>query len=308
MSQKRSLASLKSAFVKEDAQKGQNTQFVNNYYPFWSMTPGQKAVIRFLPDLNTNNPKGFLVEKVTHKLTINGQEKKIPCLSMYEEDCPICKISQAYYKAQDELNGKKYWKKRQYLGQAIIVEDPLPANDAGEKHEGKVRMIALGFQLYNIIVDAFSSDELEDNPYDFENGYDFTIKKTEQGSYATYVVGSKFSNRPRSLTAVELATAEEGSIDLSTLLPKNPGREKVQAMLDAEMNGEEFEDESVTDNSPDEDTPVTRKSVSKPAADLPWEDKKSTPAHTTGDSAGGEDIDDMLAQIRARRKKSTDSE
>lgn len=305
---KRSLSSLKSAFGGEDNQnQNQGQQYTNNYYPFWSMAVGQRAIVRFLPDLNQSNPRGFLVEKVTHTLTINGQVKKIPCLSMYEEDCPICKISQAYYKAKDEVNGKKYWKKRQYLGQALVVEDPLPAGDDGESHEGKVRMIALGFQIYNIIKESFASDELEGIPYDFEEGYDFIIKKTEQGSYATYAVGTKFANRQRSLTEEELAVAEAGMIDLATLLPKNPGSAKVQAMLDAEMNGEDYNDSGVTDNTPDEDTPVRRPAASKPAPqkDVAWEDK---PAASAPASAGDENVDDMLAQIRARRKKSTDAE
>lgn len=308
--QTRSLSSLKSAFGGDDNQtQTQGQQYTNNYYPFWSMDFGQRAIIRFLPDANENNPRGFLVEKVTHTLTINGQQKKIPCLSMYEEDCPICKISQAYYKAKDEINGKKYWKKRQYLGQALVIEDPLPAGEDGETHKGKVRMIALSYQLYNIIKEAFTSDELEGIPYDFEEGYDFIIKKTAQGEYATYVVGTKFANKQRALTEEELAIVEDGIIDLSTLLPKNPGGDKVQAMLDAEMNGEDYSDAGVTDNAPDEDAPAARKTAT-PAKNVDWEDapaKKAAPvvAESSTEDAG---VDDMLAQIRARRKKTADVE
>lgn len=300
----RSLASLKSAFGGDEQQNTQTQQFTNNYYPFWSMQAGQRAVIRFLPDLNESNPRGFLVEKVTHTLSINGQERKIPCLTMYGEECPICKISQAYYRAKDEINGKKYWKKRQYLGQALIVEDPLPADaETGETHEGKVRMIALGYQLYNIIKEAFTSDELEGIPYDFEEGYDFIIKKTEQGNYATYVVGSKFSNKQRALTGTELEIVEAGSIDLSTLLPKNPGEDKVQAMLDAEMNGEEYSDgQSNSTPDVDDDEPSTPAPVSRPAPVA----AKPAPVATSDDSDSDASVDDMLAQIRARRKKAAE--
>ena len=302
----RSLASLKSAFGGDEQQNTQPQQFTNNYYPFWSMQAGQRAVIRFLPDLNESNPRGFLVEKVTHTLSINGQERKIPCLTMYGEDCPICKISQAYYRAKDEINGKKYWKKRQYLGQALIIEDPLPANtETGETHEGKVRMIALGYQLYNIIKEAFTSDELEGIPCDFEEGYDFIIKKTEQGNYSTYVVGSKFSNKQRALTGEELEIAEAGRIDLSTLLPKNPGEDKVQAMLDAEMNGEDYSD-GQSNSTPDEDVddeptaPVVKPKPTPVAA------KPAPVVDSSDDSDADASVDDMLAQIRARRKKAAE--
>lgn len=294
--QKKSLASLKSAFGGDDNQnQNQTQQFTNNYYPFWSMNAGQRAVIRFLPDANPNNPRGFLVEKVTHTLTINGQVKKIPCLTMYEEECPICKISQAYYKAKDEINGKKYWKKRQYLGQALIVEDPLPADENGDKHDGKVRMIALGFQIYNIIRDSFASDELEGIPYDYQEGYDFIIKKTEQGSYATYAVGTKFANKQRSLTEKELMAAEAGMVDLSTLLPKNPGYGKVEAMLNAEMNGEDY-DSNGTDNSSDADTPAYAPSA--PTAPIA---KSYVESAATYDAV--DDVDEAIALIKARRKK-----
>lgn len=296
---KRSLSSLKSAFGGEDQQNQNQPQFVNNYYPFWSMNAGQRAVVRFLPDANENNPRGFLVEKVIHNLTINGQERKIPCLTMYGEDCPICKISQAYYKAKDDVNGKKYWKKRQYLGQALIIEDPLPMDDNGETHENKVRMMAISYQIYNIIKEAFASDELEGVPYDYEEGYDFIIKKTEQGNYATYAVGTKFANKQRSLTERELEIVEAGMVDLATLLPKHPGVDKVQAMLDAELNGEEYSDSGNNSN----DLPFAPQ---KPTAPVKQPDpvvSKPTPVATTNDDDSSEEVDAMLAQIRARRKK-----
>ena len=68
-----------------------------------------------------------------HNLEINGDRKSVPCLSMYGEDCPICAVSSAYYKAEDKENGKKYWKKKQHIAQALIVEDPLPADEATQE-------------------------------------------------------------------------------------------------------------------------------------------------------------------------------
>lgn len=304
------LAALKAAFGKPDGEGGQREQFQSNYYPFWNMKPGQKAVVRFLPDLDSSNARGFLVEKLFHNLTINGQKKTVPCLTMYGEDCPICKISQAYYKEKDEVNGKRYWKKKQYIAQAIIVEDPLPADETtGENHQGKVRYIALGYQLYNIIKEAFASedDPLEAIPYEFENGYDFVIKKTEQGEYASYTVGTKFLSKQRSLSEEEIATAEDGMIELSTLLPKNPGVEKVQAMLDADMNGGTYEEgdtssrsipaKKTTASDDDYTPPVAAKPAKATPSPAPEQEDDTT---TTGDTSN---VDAMLAAIRARRQK-----
>ncbi len=290
----RSMAELKAAYADNAPTQGPTQGFSNNYYPFWNMKVGERAVVRFLPDANEDNPRGFLVEKTFHNLEINGQRKSIPCLTMYGEDCPICKISQAYYKANDKINGKKYWKNKQHIGQVIVVEDPLPTNEeTGEKHTGQVRYITMSFQLYNIIKEAFASDELESIPYDYEGGYDFIIKKTEQGGYASYSVGTKFANKSRSLTEAELSVVYEKMVDLSTLLPRSLGLEAVQAMLDAEMNGEDYADSKpayVPKSSP--------AAVTTPKAAAPT---PAAPAEAANSEEGSSDVEAMLAQIRNRR-------
>ncbi|TFH10488.1 MAG: hypothetical protein E4H14_02385 [Candidatus Thorarchaeota archaeon] len=307
---KRTLESLKATFGNEANQR---ESLPNNYYPFWLMKAGQKATIRFAPDKDDNNVRGFLVEKVFHNLTVNGKKTTVPCLTQYGEECPICKVSQDYYKVKDEINGKKYWRKKQYLAQALILEDPIESDaDTGENHEGKVRYLALGYQLYNIIKEAFASDELDSVPYDFEDGYDFTIKKTEQGSgekkFPTYTM-SRFKDDPRSLDESELAVLEEGMIELATLLPRNPGFDKVKALLDADLNGEDFS-ESDSESAP---APAATKVSSKPTkpakddAETPAKPKKPAKSEEAEDGEDGgpmTDVDAMLAAIKARRKQS----
>lgn len=306
------LAALRAAFGSSE-EKQQSREFTNNYYPFWNMSVGQRVVVRFLPDANENNPRMFLEEKATHTLTINGQKRTVPCLTMYGDDCPVCKVSQDYYKANDKVNGLKYWRKKQYIAQVLIVEDPLPPNqETGETHQGQVRTISLGFQLYNIIKEAYSAvdeDALEDVPYDFKGGYDFVIKKTQQGEYASYNVGTKFQNKQRALTENELVAVEAGMVELHTLLPKNPGVEKIAAMLAADLNGESYSDkpsDSVakptasarSTASDDEDPPfdTTPKVANKPA-----------PVKTES-SKEDDSVDDMLAAIRARRKSKAEGQ
>lgn len=305
---KRTLEEMKAAYSSAPSQN--NTPRENNYYPFWDMQIDEKAVMRFVPDLNEDNPRGFLIEKVYHNLTVNGQRQSVPCLSMYGEECPICKTSQEYYKEKDEVNGKKYYKKRQYIAQALIVDDPLPADKvSGENHQGKVRFIALGFQIYNIIKEAFASDDLESPPDDFVNGYDFTIKKTEQGKYAAYNIGTKFAARSRSLTEAEMAVVEESMADLSTVLPKNPGVAKVRELLNADLNGGDAGDEN-EEFAPAKPAPAM---ASRPARSAPKNDDgdddeedapAAAPAKTTpakASAASEPDMDDMIAAIRERR-------
>lgn len=302
---KKSLQELKAFYASEDKPQNGGTSNFGKYYPFWNMQSGQSVKIRFLPDLNEDNPHGFLVEQIFHNLTINGKKEKVSCLSMYGEDCPICKLSQDYYKAKDEKNGKRYWRKKQYLAQAIIVDDPLPADkDTNETHQGKVRYFALGFQIHNVIKDAFASedDPLESIPYEFKDGYDFIIKKTEKGMdpvsgkpYPDYSVGTKFMSKQRSLNDQEVAEAADNMVDLSTLLPKNPGRDKVEAMLNADINGGTMED--VNGSNSEDDVPFDQASPAKTATPAPAPAPKAEPAAESADS----DVDDMLATIRKRR-------
>lgn len=305
---KRTLAEMKAAYsTTTNTQSGGPRE--NNYYPFWDMEVDQRAVMRFVPDLNEDNPRGFLIERVFHNLTVNGQRTSVPCLSQYGEECPICKLSQEYYKNNDEENGKKYYKKRQYIAQALIVDDPLPADKVtGENHQGKVRFIALGYQIYNIIKEAFASDDLEASPDSFEDGYDFTIKKTESGKYAAYNIGTKFASRSRALSEDEIVVIQENIVDLVTVLPKNPGVDKVRELLNADINGgdnEEFEQKPQRAPAMSSSKPASRPDTKRVEEDDSEDDvpapKSSVSKSAPKESAGDSSMDDMLAAIRERR-------
>ena len=293
-----SIEQLRAAFKTEDTKQSRP----NNYYPFWDMKTGEQCVVRFLPDKNPDNPLGFMVEKLMHNLVINGENKTVPCLKMYEEDCPICNVSRAYYKDKDEANGKKYWRKKQHLAQALIVEDPLDADkDSGENHEGKVRFIALGYQIYNIIKESFESGELDEIPFAYEGGCDFIIKKTEQGKYASYAVGTRFARKASDLDDDTIASVEDEMIELETLLPAMPELARVEGMLEAALSGGEYAEGDVPKAEKKADKPAAKISDEAPfKADKPVAEAKAEPE---AEEEFDEDVDVMLAQIRARQNK-----
>ena len=289
---------LNAAFKKEES-KGSRP---NNYYPFWNMKEGEQAIVRFLPDADAENSMGFMVEKLMHTLTINGDKKSVPCLKMFEEDCPICKVSSAYYKAEDKTNGKLYWRKKQHIVQALVVEDPLPADsDSGETHEGKVRFIAIGYQLFNIIKETFESGELDEIPYAYDGGCDFIIKKTKQGDYPTYAVGSRFARKSTDLSEDQVAFATDNMVNLSTLLPQHPGLEKVEAMLEAALTGTSYNDESGESKDDSGVNFVSKKD--KEAAETPVTTVTESDAETSDDSDFDDEAASILADIRARKSK-----
>lgn len=303
-----SIDQLRAAFKKNE---NEGSSRPNNYFPFWNIPENSQATVRFLPDANAENPMGFVVEKHMHTLTINGENKSVPCLKMYGEECPICKVSQAYYKEEDKVNGKKYWRKKQHIAQVLVMEDPLPPDeDSGENHEGKVRFVALGFQLFNIIKDAFESGELDEVPFAYEGGTNFIIKKTKQGEYPSYSL-SKFARKSTDLTDDEIAAVTDQLVDLSTLLPANPGLEKVEAMLEAALTGAEYT-EGDSDSKPARTSkPAKAAKADADEDDVPFDtdDKPAAKAAAVEESADGEsgeyddEADQILAQIRARQAK-----
>jgi hypothetical protein len=106
---RRSLADLKKHIKQQQERKeNNNKQYSKDIYPFWKMEAGQKARIRILSDANPNNENIFFINNLSHKISIGDKNRNIQCLSNYNEKCPICELSRAYYKQEgnDSKNGK----------------------------------------------------------------------------------------------------------------------------------------------------------------------------------------------------------
>jgi len=294
------LDALKALFKKEkEKQSGEGTKRSRgDFWPFWEMNVGEKAKVRLLPDKNEENPFQFYVEKLEHKLAIDGKTETIPCLEMYGEKCPISDLSRKFYKEEGKgsANGKYYYRKKSNIVRLLVLEDPLPPDEeTGETAVGKVVTTQLGYQLMEKIKEEISSDDLDELPWDIEKGYDFIIKKTAQGEHGTYAVGSGFARRPSAIPEEYLDAVQEGLIDLETLLPSNPGYEFVKRKLDAHLNGSD-------DSDADEGVSDVKTSTSNSKASNDKVDDDDTNDALTNDSSDDDD-DDILAQIRRNRRK-----
>lgn len=306
-----SLEQLRSAFKKDAKTEGGGNQ--NNYFPFHKMQMGESATVRFLPDADKSNPMGFLVEKRSHKLKINGQDRTIPCLTTYGDECPICKVSAAYYKADDKVNGKKYWRKLQYTAQVLVVDSPIPPEAGEPAANGQVKLMTINPQLYKVIKEAFESGDLENIPYQYDVGTNFIIKKDQQGEYASYIM-SKFAKRETALDDETIEFVTAALKELSTTLPRKPERAEIEAMLEAEMTGSEYKAGAATQAAPqapaeddaDMQAALNRMRAQRAAAVADDEDEddvvvvapKAAPVASDVD-----DDDDIIAQLRARRNK-----
>jgi len=298
---------LRSAFKPIKNSAGQN-----NYYPFYKMNIGDSAEIRFLPDRNDENPRGFLIEKKMHTLVINGEKKGMVCPKTWGkyEPCPICKLSSAYYEKDDKVTGKIYYRKLQYIGNVLVFKDPLPADrDTGQTHEGKTRYVGLGNQIYDVLNITFENRFLKVPPFLYKGGTNFFILKTEKVLPDGKKVGaynmSRFAPGPSDLDDETIAHVESSLIDLSTLLPQRPDYDKLEAMLEASLKGESLPTELHSDvdhDTGDDETPTQLVSSAKQAAQVSTTETHSA-KETAGNSSGDPEAEKILASLAARRRQ-----
>lgn len=297
----------------------------NAIYPHWNMAEGKEAVIRFLPDGDKSNTF-FWVERAMIKLPFAGivgetdskpVQVQVPCVEMYNDGsiCPILSDVRPWFKDKSlEEMGKRYWKKRSYIFQGLVVEDVL---DEETKPENPIRRFIIGPQIFQIIKSALMDPELEEMPTDYKRGVDFRINKTSKGGFADYST-SKWSRRERALSAAEQEAIEQhGLYNLSEFLPKKPTEVELKVMkemfeasvdgeaYDLERWGQYFRPAGMSQATGDPTAPTKTPSVeAKPASDAsdtedPDNDSDDNAVSTSDAASKAQDI---LRMIRNRQK------
>lgn len=294
MTAKRTLAELAANFAKKTTGGGGDQNW-RLFFPFWKAPEGSTSTIRFLPDTDENNPMEFLVENLTHELVINGKREKVACLKMYEDYCPICALSSKYYDKKDpdhnEALGKKYYRKKSYIGQVLVIETPVEHNA-----DQLVKLIDFGPAVFNQIQSAFQSGDMDRKPQEFKGGYNFRIKKTKAGEYASYSTSS-FSPKPTDIADDLLATIQPQMYDLKAYRAPKVGREQLEAMLIADQTGQSLE-------MPEEDSapapaPAAAPITAGPAKVSVTSATVATPAPAPAPAAGGKLS--VMEQLKARQ-------
>lgn len=246
------LAQLRAKLLeKENRQRSAASD--NAMYPFWNINENEMAILRFLPDGVPND--FFWVEAQKIRLTfpgIVGQQNttgrdilvQVPCNEMFGGTCPILTEVRPWFKepTMDQI-ARQYWKKRSYIFQGFVRENPLREDDGPEN---PIRRFIINPSIYDIIKAALMDEEMEEMPTDYVSGTDFRLVKTTQGQYASYKT-STYSRKTSSLTEEELAIVEKyGLKNLSDFLPKRPGDrelEIIKEMFDASVDGQLYDPE-----------------------------------------------------------------
>jgi len=326
-----SLAEIRARLAASETKQGGNsTGGDNSIYPHWNMDEGSSATLRFLPDGNTKNTF-FWQERAMIRLPFNGIKGEadskqvyvqVPCMEMWQETCPVLTEVRTWFKDKAlEDMGRKYWKKRSYIFQGFVRENPLGDD---KTPENPIRRFIIGPQIFTIIKGALMDPELEELPTDLLRGLDFRITKTSKGGFADYN-SSKWARKESALTEAEQAAVDKhGLFDLSTFLPKRPSEAEVKVikeMFEASVDGQSYDTERWGQyfrpagvNAPagsapaaiDEDAPApVAKAAPAPVSSFDDEDDVAAPAVASApveSKPQTQKAEDILAMIRARQK------
>jgi hypothetical protein len=332
-----SLSEIRARLAAAESNKGgQTTGGDNAIYPHWNMDEGASATVRFLPDGDPKNTF-FWVERAMIKLPFAGikgeMESKqvqvqVPCVEMWGEACPILAEVRPWFKDKSlEDMGRKYWKKRSYLFQGFIRENPLGDD---KTPENPIRRFIIGPQIFATIKGALMDPELEELPTDLLRGLDFRITKTSKGGYADYST-SKWARKESSLSEAEqTALAQFGLFNLNEFLPKKPTEVElrvIKEMFEASVDGQPYDMErwgqyyrpagvqapaggsNNSGNNTSSVAPATHVApvASKPTVqddDSPFEvDETATASAVVQPKVTTQKAEDILAMIRARQKQ-----
>jgi hypothetical protein len=238
--QKMSMAEIRKLAKKQSSGRKSSNFKNSDIYPFWQMNEEEEAVIRILPNKTEENHPIPMIEKKQHRLAIDGKDRNVVCPQTFGNQCPICDLSQEYYRSEgkDSKNGKYYWRDLKHICRAVVIKDPLPPDsETGETFENKVVTLQLGFQLHKKI-EAQLADFFDDDdplPWDLENGFNFKIKKTMQGGRGKYDLASTFERKPSEIPTEALENIELK--ELEEFLPPEVTYEETDELLQKHLNG-----------------------------------------------------------------------
>ncbi len=260
-----SLAALRAKLAAQSSNTASNpsankTPGDQALYPFWNIKTGETATLRFLPDADPANIM-YWVEKAVINLPFTGvkgdpsDEKtrivKVPCMEMYDENCPILSEVRTWYKPKDPVMDKlanKYWKKRTYIFQGLVRVNPLIGTGDSKTEdsppENPIRRFVVSPQLYAVILAGNNNPEIEELPTDYQRGLNFNVIKGIKGEYADYTT-SNFARRESALTEEDRAAIEKyGLFNLKDFLPKKPSESElrvIKEMFEASVDGRPYD-------------------------------------------------------------------
>ena len=246
------LAEIRAKLLEKEQRTGGGYQSDNAIYAFWNIPENSTATLRFLPDSDETNTF-FWKERQMIRLSfpgIKGQDEsrsvtvQVPCVEMWGDACPVHAEIRPWFKDPSlEDEGRKYWKKRSYIFQGFVTDNPWGDDTPPEN---PIRRFVINPSIYKIISAALMDPDFPEIPTDFEAGTDFKLTKTQKGQYADYST-SNWARRERSLDQTERdAIQNNGLFNLNDFMPKRPNNEEIKVifeMFESSVAGELYDPE-----------------------------------------------------------------
>ena len=232
------LAEIRAKLLEKEQRTGGSFQSDNAIYAFWNIPENSTATLRFLPDSDETNTF-FWKERQMIRLSfpgIKGQDEsrsvtvQVPCVEMWGDACPVHAEIRPWFKDPSlEDEGRKYWKKRSYIFQGFVTDNPWSDDTPPEN---PIRRFVINPSIYKIISAALMDPDFPEIPTDFEAGTDFKLTKTQKGQYADYST-SNWARRERSLDQTERdAIQTNGLFNLNDYMPKRPNNEEIKVIFE----------------------------------------------------------------------------
>jgi hypothetical protein len=246
-----SLAEIRAKLKSQETRSENRTGGGDNaIYPHWNIPEGSTTVLRFLPDADPSNTF-FWMERLMIRLPFSGVKGdmnskpvvvQVPCVEMWNETCPVLSEVRGWFSDKSlEDMGRKYWKKRSYIFQGFVTENPLVDDNTPEN---PIRRFVISPSIFNLIKDALMDPDIQELPTDSSKGLDFRITKTTKGQYADYST-SKWSRKETALTEAQNAAVESfGLHNLGDFLPKKPTEVElavIKEMFEASVDGQPYD-------------------------------------------------------------------
>ena len=329
-----SLAEIRAKLKSQESRSERTGGGDNAIFPHWNIPEGSTTAVRFLPDNDPNNTF-FWAERLMIRLPFNGVKNdmnskpvvvQVPCVEMWNETCPVLSEVRGWFKDSSlEEMGRKYWKKRSYIFQGFVNENPLQEDSP----ENPIRRFVISPSIFNLIKDALMDPDIQEMPTDYAQGLDFRITKTTKGQYADYST-SKWARKETAITEAQAQAIETHGLNtLSDFLPKKPTEVELQCikeMFEASVDGQPYDVErwgqyyrpygidapasssnSSTSTAPAATTPAPAPAAptapAAPVAETPAPAPQVETVAAPAAAPGGESkrAEDILAMIRNRQ-------
>ena len=259
-------ALLEKANAKDDSNTSTYVKGPSVTYPHWDIPVDSRAIVRFLLDNDETNQyfwRSISTRKLPFTKILGGTIKSkdgafsvtVPAFNFTQKEPlsvpeshiftnkedPIQQLTSSWWNDGKQEQYRIYKRKVNHVYQGFVRVNPITDDVTPEN---PIRRFTLNKELHQKVVDMLMNPKAKHIPTDMENGRDFEIVRTMNGSYSDFG-SSSFSFDEDALSEVELnAINTHGLYTLSDYIPKKPTSEELEMiseMFEASLADRPFE-------------------------------------------------------------------